>query len=169
MARRPQKQTDAISSDARPAPAVAAADAGYFVSDFVPYLLNQTANLYNQAFKREVRSHGISVTQWRVLAVLHARPDLSLNELAGFTAIDQPTLSRVIDQLVDRTLVTSAPRASDGRFLAISLTAAGRALHEEMWPVAWRHYLRGMSGLSEPERLMLATLLKKVLKSLKPL
>jgi DNA-binding MarR family transcriptional regulator len=142
-------------------------DPGYFVSDFIPYLLNQTANLYNQGFKREVRQHGISVSHWRVLAVLDAAPDVSLTELAAHTAIDQPTLSRVIDQLVERGLVVSAPRAGDGRFLAIALTEAGKALYREIWPVAWKHHLRGMRDLTEAEQLMLSLLLKKVLKSLK--
>jgi len=139
----------------------------YFLTDFVPYLVNRVASKFNQDFIKDVRARKlISISQWRVIAVLHARPGLSLNEIVGHVTIDQPTLSRIVDQLIALGLVWRAPRPGDGRFVSISLTPQGLKLFEEIWPLSVLHTRRGTKNLSEREEKTLVTLLRKVLANL---
>jgi DNA-binding MarR family transcriptional regulator len=139
----------------------------YFVEQFIPYLLNQTATLFNQKFKRDLKSRDMSVLQWRVLAVLKSAPEASLTVISRQAAIDQPTLSRLVDQMVERQLLKRSQSTADARFLAITLTAEGDRLFDELWPLAWKHYQRGMHELSEEEAATLVGLLQKVLSSLR--
>jgi DNA-binding MarR family transcriptional regulator len=139
----------------------------YFTDRFVPYLINHVASLFNLQFKKDLRMTGMSVMQWRVLAVLRGAPGLSLREISDKTAIDQPTLSRVIDQLDERKLIERAARLSDGRYLALSLTAAGDELFERLWQLAWKHYQRGTHDLTAAESEQLVVLLQKTLASLR--
>lgn len=164
-----QRARSASGSGAGSAPASQPHDANdrYFVEQFIPYLLNQTATLFNQKFKRDLKSRDMSVLQWRVLAVLKGAPEASLTVISQQAAIDQPTLSRLVDQMVERQLLTRSQSTADARFLAITLTAEGEALFDELWPLAWKHYQRGMHELSEDEAATLVGLLRKVLSSLR--
>jgi DNA-binding MarR family transcriptional regulator len=140
---------------------------GYFVREFVPYILNQVANTMNQRFKQALKAFGLSISQWRVLAALTTGTNLSLTELVKITVIDQPTLSRIIDQLVERGLVTRVPRQGDGRFNAIALAAGGTALLEQAWPLAWAHAEQAVAVLTRDEQAQLRRMLQRMLNSLK--
>jgi MarR family transcriptional regulator, organic hydroperoxide resistance regulator len=86
-----------------------------------------------------------------------------LNDIVEHTAIDQTTLSRVVDQLVSDGLVVRAPSEADARVLAIRASAKGEALFRQLWPVAFKHYRRGVKGLAPDEEATLARILKKLL------
>ncbi|MBN3846613.1 MULTISPECIES: MarR family winged helix-turn-helix transcriptional regulator [Burkholderiaceae] len=141
-------------------------DASYFTDRFVPYLINHAASLFNLQFRKDLRKLDISVMQWRALAVLHGEPGLALREIVAKTAIDQPTLSRVVDQLHERGLIERAARESDSRYLSLSLTASGEDLYQNLWQLAWKHYQRGTSHLTPEETETLMMLLKKTISSL---
>ncbi len=138
-------------------------EGSYFTDEFLPYLLNKVANRFNRGFSRELRQYNISVSRWRTLAVICSHPGLSLNDIVAHTAIDQTTLSRIVDQLVSDGLVVRAPSDADARVLAIAGTAKGDALFRQLWPVAFKHYRRGVKPLAADEEAMLARLLQKLL------
>jgi len=137
----------------------------YFYQGFTPYILNQVTNILNKRFKRELKAFDLSVSQWRVLASLTTADSLSLNEVASYTAIDQPTLSRLIDQLVERSLVRRAPRPSDGRFAEIALSPSGRDKLTKVWPMCLDMFQDVTSALSDREREQLQKILVKLMNS----
>jgi DNA-binding MarR family transcriptional regulator len=165
---RPMARRKVAKAAPEPVPSVDAPPSDVsFTHTFVPYLINHVASLFNSQFKKDLRASGISVMQWRALAVLRESPGLSLRDLSEMTAIDQPTLSRIIDQLNERELIERTSRLSDGRYLTLMLTAEGETTFEKLWALAWRHYRRGTVGLSEAETETLTRLLQKTLASLK--
>jgi DNA-binding MarR family transcriptional regulator len=135
----------------------------YFYHDFWPYTLNQVTHTLNQRFKRELKAFELSVSQWRVMASLTTADDLSLTEVSSYTGIDQPTLSRLLDQLVERGLVTRMPRPTDGRFAAIALAPEGRELLSQVWPMTWELTNQMAKDLDEEEKEMLLVILRKLL------
>jgi len=155
-----------ISSREKPSGESMPQDARYFTDRFVPYLINHAASLFNMKFRKDLRKLDISVVQWRVLAVLHGEMGLALREVVAKTAIDQPTLSRVVDQLNERDLIKRAARESDSRYLSLSLTTKGEDLYHALWRLAWKHYQRGTSHMTAEETDMLVTLLRKTIDSL---
>jgi DNA-binding MarR family transcriptional regulator len=145
-------------------------DTAFITEEFLPYLLTQTANLWNRNFKHDLKH--VNAKQWRVLAAMSrggrgAKHGRSLNELVDATVIDQSTLSRMIPQLSARGLVRRETSDTDGRFVRLSLTPKGKALVEAVWPIAWRHYRIGAAGLNGAEEAVLAKLLLRVRRNLR--
>lgn len=140
-------------------------DTSFVTDEFLPYLLNQITNLWNRNLKGALKRSPVSVKQWRVLSVLCRRPGMSLTELVEKTAIDQPTLSRMVDQLNALGLLKRETAEGDARFLCLSLTPDGEALIEDLWPVAWTQYRAGVGDLTPEEEALLIKLLKRVLDS----
>jgi len=68
---------------------------------FVPYRLSVLSNTVSQAIAREYEARfGLSVTEWRVLAVLGRYPGLSAVEVAERTAMDKVAVSRAVARLL---------------------------------------------------------------------
>jgi MarR family transcriptional regulator for hemolysin len=142
-------------------------DNTFFIESFIPYLLNQVADRYNKQFKKALRTAGLTVPQWRVIAVLNAAGGLSFTEIQDLTVIDQPTLSRTVDQMVQNGIVLRANRPGDARFAVVSLTEKGRKAYQTFWPVAWGAYAAGIRGIPEADLRVMRNTLKKMLANLK--
>lgn len=61
------------------------------------------------------------------LGVIDVEGPLTLGELAALEHVSAPTVSRMVDQLEDRGLVTRTPDRSDRRCVRIEMTDEGRA------------------------------------------
>jgi MarR family transcriptional regulator for hemolysin len=95
---------------------------------------------------RRLRNPDLSVPQFRTLAILHHEPGSSLSALADVLGLTPPAMSRLVDGLVKRGLVTRKTSAVDRRRVGLGLTAAG----SEAWLTvhkAARTKLAGMLGL----------------------
>src|SRR6218665_1756273 len=57
-------------------------DAHLFVNDYLPALLAQASWLISSEFHGVARSHGLSVSEWRVLASLAGSVPISIGRLA---------------------------------------------------------------------------------------
>ena len=79
---------------------------------------------------RQTRDESVELTasQYSVLAALSIRGRLSMGELAAEERVRPPTVTRVVNALVERDLVRRTPAAHDGRQSLVDLTDAGRAL-----------------------------------------
>ena len=108
------------------------------------------------------RSVGIGAAQLFVLQRLAAAPGLSLNELAARTFTHQSSVSVVVSRLVDRGLLTRTRGGDDGRRIAISATAAGRALLARAPAAAQERLLAGLALMGSRSRRDLADLLGRL-------
>ena len=75
------------------------------------------------------RRHGLSSTEWKVMAVVAAMPGSSGADIAQVLSIDKAAVSRTVRALIDRGLFAEARKK--GNLKAIRLTETGRALHAE--------------------------------------
>lgn len=106
--------------------------------DLVPYLLHRATNEVNRAWRDRLRPHGLTIQRWQVLSVLAAFDGARVTEVAELVAVDQPVVSRVIDQMERDGLVTRTADPDDGRVTLVRLTDAGRATHADLIPDATR-------------------------------
>ncbi|MCW5750003.1 MAG: winged helix-turn-helix transcriptional regulator [Alphaproteobacteria bacterium] len=136
---------------------------GLPLSDFLPYLVNQIANRMNTDLRAQIRAMGLSVPQWRVLAVLQAGLGNRIGDLSKHTIIEQSTLSRVIDQMVRDGLVERRSPRHDNRVVEVHMTRHGRAMLEQVLPIAMAHYRHAVKGLSKQQQAALVGLLHLVL------
>ncbi len=116
-----------------------------------------TAELARAGLPGIVPSHG------DVLALLLAKGDASMHELASFAHRTRPTLTVLVAKLERMGLVTHRKSTDDGRSTIISLTAKGAALRPLFDDISRRLVAFASSGLAPEELDALEKLLGKVL------
>lgn len=105
------------------------------LDDFLPYRLSVASNAVSQFIARAYEDeHGLSMQEWRVMAVLGEGGELTQQDIVGRTKMDKVTVSRAARSLEDRGVLRRAPNAADARSLRLSLTAAGRRIYERVAP-----------------------------------
>ncbi len=84
---------------------------------------------------REKRSGELSMAEFRTLAFLDANRGASLSEAAGQIGLSLPSMSKLVDALVNHGLLSRTAHGQDRRRVCLALTPTGRhELHE-----AYRH------------------------------
>ncbi len=121
------------------------------------------ANLLSRgAALRYRRQFGVSLMEWRTLALLGAHQPLSLNELARHAGLDKSQMSRVVAGLVERALVLRGIDSADGRGVRLTLTGEGVTLYEGLIASANQRNAAFSAALSEAELLALDSVLTRL-------
>lgn len=122
---------------------------------FLPYLLNQAAEATSIAFQDSYRDHGLSRTEWRVLANLGAHQSLSAAEICRITHTDKTKVSRAVQALARAGWLSRSTAQDDRRREILTLTEAGRILCRQIEHRAldFDADLRGVLGEAEAEAL----------------
>jgi DNA-binding MarR family transcriptional regulator len=131
---------------------------------FVPYRLSVLSNIVSmsiaQAYEREF---GLTIPQWRVLAVLSRYPNLSAVEVAQRTAMDKVAVSRAVQALVGARRVTRASHSNDRRKSVLRLTATGKSVYSRVAPLALGYEKRLLGALSATDRRTLDRLIERLM------
>ena len=121
----------------------------YRLTKSFPYLLNRVGVRMGELFVRRIAPYDVTLPMYRVLASLWETGDRRLGDLAAATTVEVSTLSRLIGEMKRKGLVSRRRCADNERTVAINLTAKGRALAEELMPIA-QHFedvaVRDFSG-----------------------
>lgn len=105
------------------------------LKQFLTYRLSRVQaklNAQANAILREVA--GLTLWQWRVLALVGGAGQTRLSDLARIAALDKGLLSRNLKGLVAEGLIQSKQDDVDHRVQHLSLTAEGKALFEHTLP-----------------------------------
>ncbi|MGA2892063.1 MAG: MarR family winged helix-turn-helix transcriptional regulator [Xanthobacteraceae bacterium] len=118
--------------------AAAAGDAAPLrLEEFLPYQLNVVSNLVSQALSRVYsRRYQIGVPEWRVLVTLGQFGVMTGKAVGAHTHMHKTKVSRAVAVLEKRKLLLRRANRADMRESFLSLTAAGRAMYEELAPHA---------------------------------
>ncbi len=92
---------------------------------------------------------GITRREWRVLALLAQNEGLLSSQLAERAQLDRARTSRAITSLVGKKLAQRQSQAADRRQAVVVLSAAGRALYEELFPLVRQVNAELMACLDE--------------------
>jgi MarR family 2-MHQ and catechol resistance regulon transcriptional repressor len=105
---------------------------------------------------------GLTVTQLGVLeAILHKGP-LTQRELGRKVLTSPGNMTDVIDKLERRGLVCRGPSPGDRRQVRVTLTEAGSALIQRIFPLHAQDIARAMAGVSPAETALLDDLLRRL-------
>src|SRR5262245_39687021 len=107
-------------------------------TDFLPFLLNRVAMKLNADFELELESFGLTFTQWRVLAFLHEKDDLSILALSEATSTEASTLSRALAKMEQRGWISRVPDATDRRSMNVHLQRTGREVFKKALAIGMR-------------------------------
>lgn len=104
---------------------------------FLPYRLSVLSNLVSGAIADAYqRRFGLSIPEWRVLAVLARHPGLSAAEVAGRTRMDAVAVSRAVARLLAAGRLRRGRSREDRRRSVLAVSAAGAAVYREVAPIA---------------------------------
>ncbi|MBI3503925.1 MAG: winged helix-turn-helix transcriptional regulator [Proteobacteria bacterium] len=135
----------------------------FALENFVPYRLSVLSNTVSGAIAALYRERfGLTIPEWRCLAVLFRYAPLSAGEVAARTAMDKVQVSRAIAALVAKGLALQAIDRSDRRRAKLALSAAGRRMHDEIVPLARTAEARLLDGLDAAECRQLDRLFAKL-------
>lgn len=102
-----------------------------------------------------IKSLGLTMTQFDVIATLGNQPAMTCKELGEKTLVTKGTLTGVLERLEDKRIIYREINAQDARSQLIGLTKSGQKLFEKVFP-EHVEYLNGAFGkLSEKENLQL--------------
>jgi len=150
---------------ARPAAANKTAGSGQVLDldRYVPALITFIANkLSRSATVLYQKRFGVNVTEWRILALLAIEPAISAARICYVIGFDKGPVSRTTAMMEESGLVTIRTDENDGRTHAISLTAKGRATHDQVIALALERERRLLSCLRKDEREALINLLGRI-------
>lgn len=105
----------------------------------LPMLLLRAREAVMNRFRPNLRAHGFTDQQWRVLRVLVDTGELPISALAEESCLLMPSLSRILQNLEERGLVSRAG-AADQRSYLISITPAGRSVFNKAAPISEARY-----------------------------
>ena len=120
---------------------------------FLPYRLSVLSNLVSSAIADAYqRRFGLSIPEWRVLAVLARYPGLSAAEVADRTRMDAVAVSRAVARLLSAGRLRRATSRDDRRRSVLTVSAAGAAVYREVAPIALGYERDLVASLGPDER-----------------
>lgn len=108
-----------------------------------------------RAIRTELRRSGtqeLSVPQFRILTYLNHAQDSSLTAAADYLGLTLPSMSKMIDGMVVRRLVTRQTCTDDRRRVSLALTGAGKTLLDGAVSRTLTHLAGQVSSLPPADR-----------------
>lgn len=128
---------------------------------FLPYRLSVLTNLVSGTIADAYRQRfGLSVPEWRVLAVLARYPRLSAAEVAGRTRMDAVAVSRAVARLLAAGRLRRTVSRDDRRRSVLSMSTAGAAVYRAVAPLAQGYERALLESLDATDRTALDRLLE---------
>ena len=100
----------------------------------------------------ELACCGLTLSQCHALVEIGRAGSLSLNELAKLLTLDNSTMSRTVNNLVNRKMAKRELDPNDRRYVTIQLTAAGKKLFTGIEENMERCYLQVTRAIPEDKR-----------------
>lgn len=132
------------------------------MNEFLPYQMSTASRAVSDLIIRDYHERfGLSVSEWRVLAILGEACGLTQSDLCSETRMDKVAINRAVKNLVEDGMVCRSPNENDGRSHHLHLTERGRKIFDQLLPHGLSVWQRICEPLSDEE---LAQLTKLVLR-----
>lgn len=132
---------------------------------FLPYRLSVLANRVSRGFGRLYQEkYDLKLPEWRVMAVLGRRPNISASMVTELTAMDKVAISRAVARLEQMGRVIVATDKADGRRQILCLSDIGKAIYREIMPTAKSVEAALIEGIAAEDLAVLDRLLTRLTK-----
>jgi DNA-binding MarR family transcriptional regulator len=120
---------------------------------FLPYRLSVLSNTVSTAIAGAYQQRfGLTIPEWRVMAVLAMNPGLSAAEVAQRTAMDKVAVSRAVTSLLKQRRIARRMARADRRRSLLQLSSAGRRVYAQVVPFALAYERALVEPLTAKER-----------------
>ena len=128
------------------------ANAELDLPNYFPYLINRVGMAMVERFTREaLLSPDLSIGLWRVLAVTANNEGVRQIDLERLTSIEVSTVSRLVTRLVHLGLLARSRSTTSNREVIVRLTPKGKALFQELSPVAFALQKAATHGIAKKD------------------
>ena len=134
------------------------------LENFLPYRLatlsHRVSTTIAQVYEKRF---GLSIPEWRVIAILGRFPGLSAVEVAERTFLDKVAVSRAVSKLLKNGRIDREFADADRRRSILNLSDEGRRVHDEVAPLALQFERDLLAGLDEDERASLDRTMERLM------
>ena len=119
------------------------------LEEFLPYRLAVLSHTVSTTIAKVYdKRFGLSIPEWRVIAILGRYPGLSAVEVAERTVMDKVAVSRAVSKLLKNGRIDRQFADADRRRSILNLSQEGRRVHNEIAPLALQFERELLEGLS---------------------
>ncbi|MEY2855258.1 MAG: hypothetical protein RL030_2390 [Pseudomonadota bacterium] len=129
----------------------------------VGYLIRQTMSALNRAAETEMRPHGLTAVQWAPLMIISRGGNPTAASLARDLNTDTGAMTRMLDRLEAKGLLTRSRSVQDRRVVVLTLTDQGRELTTRIPHHLARVYNQHLTGFTTDEFLQLKVFLRRII------
>jgi DNA-binding MarR family transcriptional regulator len=134
------------------------------LEDFLPYRLSITSHTVSTNIARVYEKRfGVSIPEWRVIAVLGRYPGLSAVEVADRTLMDKVAVSRAVTKLIKTGRIDREFADADRRRSILNLSEEGKKVHNEIAPLALEFEQQLVQNISEEDYEKFNSILEQLL------
>ncbi len=134
------------------------------LEEFMPYRLARLSSTVSTTIARAYdKEFGLSIPEWRVIAVLGRFPGLSAVEVAEQTFLDKVAVSRAVTKLIKNGRVDRQFADADRRRSILNLSEKGREVHDRVAKLALKFEEDLLMGLDDAEVDQFNTVMDKLL------
>lgn len=126
------------------------------------FLLSDVARLMRRRFAQKAQVQGLTATQWRALAQLKRSGDVNQAKLSDLLESEPMTVCRLVERMEMSGLVERCADPCDRRAKLVRLTPKSRLILDDIKPIATEIYEETLKGLSDEERVVLVSALKRM-------
>jgi len=139
------------------------------LSAFLPYRLSVLSNTVSKRIADLYEAEfGLSMSGWRLMAVIGETPGLNATEIVTRTAMDKVAISRTVASLIKLGYAKREASQEDGRQSLLYLTRKGQGVYARIVPMARAEQDAITEALSSGEIEELNRLLGKLAKVASP-
>ena len=150
---------------------LAASGANLNIEDFLTFRITRLSNaLRTNVTKRYLEEFGLSIPEWRLLALVTRFSPVRFSDLTHRSSMDKGQVSRTLQVMTKRGLTKmkvikqrgSRTAAALAAPVVVSVAPKGKALYKQVLPVARRRQADIIRRFSEADRVAFYTMLDKI-------
>ena len=125
-------------------------DEELILEEFLPYRLAVLSHTVSTTIAKVYEKRfGLSIPEWRVIAIIGRFPGLSAVEVADRTMLDKVAVSRAVTKLIKNGRIDRQFADADRRRSILNLSEEGQKVHDEVAPLALAFEEDLLHGISE--------------------
>jgi DNA-binding MarR family transcriptional regulator len=133
------------------------------LESFLPYRLSILSNTISTALAESYSERfGLSIPEWRVMAILGRYAGISAAQVAERTAMDKVAVSRAVSRLLKAGRIRRRFANADRRRSILELSPAGRRIYQRLTPMLLRYQQDLLAALDAGQRQQLHRILAQL-------
>ena len=128
------------------------------------FVLEKTGKKIKQYLQKRFINQGLDITvdQWVILYELYVQGTQNQVDLCEKVYKDAPTVTRILELLIQKEMVVRKTSKADRRKFEISLSSSGRAMVKKLLPEVISFRLTGWKGLNNQDMNHLNRITRKI-------